>query len=621
MADAIPRDDEIWWEIEGSPETLDPHVNYESLGDWVLYNVYETLYTYPWDRPDPEPSVPLLAYSAPYVSADGLNYTIALRNGIRFHDGTRFNASCVKWNIERALKISDPFGPVWMIAEKLRGGSNLTEIAYAEGAGSTEYETAFNDWVESSGAINVLAQSVIQFVLEEPYSPFPAILATPVCSIMSPSYAIAHASNPYVASWDSYGVEFGESWNHMSTHTCGTGPYMVIEWEQDDYIFLGINSNYWRGSTSAGAGSITGIIIQTNTDAFSRMANLVDGETDGCYWPKEEASEIYDSFFGISHNPDINVSTGGLSFSVVFAGFNLDTIRINDTDYQSPFSNIHLRRALSYYYIPEIFSDVYSFCAPTYSPIPFGMFGHNDSAFIDVHNFTDVVDEWNIAMQDPSFVDTLNSLGNTIVLEYVITSQSPNQLYFIIADALETIWNHPDANLTGLNKPMECSVEGLDWSTYLTKLEQRDLLVYYLGWVPDFADPDCYLQPTVYHRGVYARRIGYNSTDVNTWFEIQRTLDGNERLQYLNLIQERVAQDVPYIWLTQSLEFRVWRTWLHGDGLVYNPMHDIYFYHTYKEYLIEPDYTDPIRFYLILGIAVEVVVIAALIVRRFSRQV
>ena len=50
-------------------------------------------------------------------------------------------------------------------------------------------------------------------------------------------------------------------------------------------------------------------------------------------------------------------------------------------------------------------------------------------------------------------------------------------------------------------------------------------------------------------------------------------------------------------------------------------MHDIYFYHTYKEYLIEPDYTDPIRFYLILGIAVEVVVIAALIVRRFSRQV
>ena len=75
------------------------------FGDWISYNVYETLYTYPWDSYDNDPDIPLLATSAPLISSDGLNYTITLREGITFQDGTPFNASCVRWNIERAMKI------------------------------------------------------------------------------------------------------------------------------------------------------------------------------------------------------------------------------------------------------------------------------------------------------------------------------------------------------------------------------------------------------------------------------------------------------------------------------------------------------------------------------------
>ncbi|MBE0527085.1 MAG: hypothetical protein IH631_09095 [Candidatus Thorarchaeota archaeon] len=55
-----------------------------------------------------------------------------------------------------------------------------------------------------------------------------------------------------------------------------------------------------------------------------------------------------------------------------------------------------------------------------------------------------------------------------------------------------------------------------------------------------------------------------------------------ERQRLLSLIQETVAEDAPYIWVYQSTEFRTWGTWVHGDGLVYNPMHQLYFYHMYK---------------------------------------
>ncbi|MGD9397530.1 MAG: ABC transporter substrate-binding protein, partial [Candidatus Thorarchaeota archaeon] len=162
------RNDEIVWETIGSPEFLDPHVNYEGFGDWIFYNVYETLYTYPWEGFSSPQFVPLLAASDPLVSSDGLNYTIELRTGIKFHDGTPFNASCVKWNIERALKISFPWGPSWMIAEPLKGGKAVVDAAIEDGGeGTIAFRTVFDEWVASSGAINVLDENVIQFVLEE----------------------------------------------------------------------------------------------------------------------------------------------------------------------------------------------------------------------------------------------------------------------------------------------------------------------------------------------------------------------------------------------------------------------------------------------------------------------
>ena len=50
------------------PDHFDPHVSYTGMGSLIAYNVYETLYTYPFGMDNTIPSTPLLADESPIIS-------------------------------------------------------------------------------------------------------------------------------------------------------------------------------------------------------------------------------------------------------------------------------------------------------------------------------------------------------------------------------------------------------------------------------------------------------------------------------------------------------------------------------------------------------------------------
>jgi peptide/nickel transport system substrate-binding protein len=535
--------------------------------------------------------VPLLAESAPVLTDGGKNITIALREGITFHDGTPFNASCVKWNVERAMKIFYPDGPVWMLAEPLKGGAAVEGAAFGDGPSSPEFAAAFDDWVENSGAIEVIDDYTIRFVLEEPYTPFIAAMTYEVGAIMSPSYAIAHASDAAWATWEDYGVDYGEFENPMTTQTCGTGPYMLTEWVPDQFIELDLNTDYWRTSESAHAGEIEKVFIKTNEDVNGRSLNLRTGTTDACYWPTTNALDIWSNTTLDSTDPNIVVSTGGYSYTVIFFGFNMGIINMTTggtlDEKVSPFQWLNFRRAASWAMDYDAFlsAALNGFGVQGKGCIPIGMTGHNDSAYNWEYNLTAAVEEWNLAMADPDFADSLNELGNSLTLYYNSGNTVREQGCLLLADGLSAMWADDDADDTGLDAAMTVTTQALEWSNYLDHIREKRMPIFFVGWAPDYADPDNYVFPFAYHVGTYAQRISYNNSDINTWYEEAKTeTDPDERNRLYSLIQEQLAEDAPYLWMYQPTEFRTWRAWLHGDGLVYNPMHGAYFYHMYKAY-------------------------------------
>lgn len=137
---------------------------------------------------------PVLAESYD-VSPDGLVYTFHLRKGVKFHDGTDFNAEAVKVNFDR---VTNP-------ENKLKRYSLYSNIAKTE----------------------VVDDLTAKVTLKTPFSPFINQLAHPSAVMISPT------------ALKKYGKD-------IMFHPVGTGPYKFVEWKQTDYLKGAKNENYWR---------------------------------------------------------------------------------------------------------------------------------------------------------------------------------------------------------------------------------------------------------------------------------------------------------------------------------------------------------------------------------------
>ncbi len=589
-----PTNQSIVWETIGNPEYLDPHTDYETFGSWISFNVYETLYTYPWNTADTTPSVPLLAESY-VISSDGLNYTFTLRQGVTFHDGTPFNASCVKYNFERAMAIFDGFGPAWMIAEPIYGGQAVEDAAYEYGEGSPQHEGNYTAWKAANdagtGALIVLDTYTIRIRLAYAYAPFLAAITYEVGAIMSPTWVEANG-----------GVTIGEHNTYVDTHTCGTGPYMVTEWIPDEKIDLELNTNYWRAAASKAthpfSGAVSEISIKTNEEVNSRILNIQAGESDGVYWPTSHAFEVWNNVTGAdgdgtlkSKNANLKVWAGNPTFDVMFLGFNMNpyynkSTGLNPGLVESPFTLIETREAFSYAFDYQTFIDsvVNGFGIQLQGPVPQGMFGHKNDLFMYEYDLDAAQDAWNEAMTK-GLDDVLANGSYELTIYYNSGNTVREAACLLMKDGITAL-----LDMAGTTQPSEdltISVQALEWANYLYQVRNRQLPIFFLGWAPDYADPDNYVGPFVKSTGTYPLRIGlgvsdgWDAEEVDGWIaSAAQSQDQTTRQNYYYQIQEAIVDQVAYLWCYQATSFHVEHVTM--NGYVYNPMHDPYFYHYWK---------------------------------------
>ncbi|HYH51551.1 MAG TPA: ABC transporter substrate-binding protein, partial [Acidimicrobiia bacterium] len=190
---------------ESLQNSFDPAQAYDYLGSQVAFNAAETLVTYGPDATEPKP---LLAASMPDVSADGLVYSFVLRAGVKFADGTPFNAAAVKFSLERAKA----FGA----KDPESAGFLLSGIRSIEAPSETK----------------------VVISLSQPNVTFLPRLAYSVASIVSPT---AYANNVLAGNEEGSAVTA----KYKADTIVGTGPYRVVAYKERESIDLEANPDYW----------------------------------------------------------------------------------------------------------------------------------------------------------------------------------------------------------------------------------------------------------------------------------------------------------------------------------------------------------------------------------------
>ncbi len=231
------------------PELLDPAFASDGETFRVARQIFEGLVGTQPGTADP---APLLAKEWE-TSEDGLTYDFTLETGVKFHDGTDFNAEAVCFNFDRWYNFpesvqSDDFA--YYYGKLFRG--------FAEGpkAGEGIYESCTAD-----------GEDKVQIKLSSPFAGFIAALSLPALSMQSPTalqeYQDDAASNVNTT-------------EYSTAHPTGTGPFKFESWERGNQVTLSRFDDYWGE-----AAKVDTVRVVAIEDPKARATAVEQGEVDG----------------------------------------------------------------------------------------------------------------------------------------------------------------------------------------------------------------------------------------------------------------------------------------------------------------------------------------------------
>lgn len=235
--------------VPSDPVNLEPGTNRaEPIGSEVILNVFDTLVA--WTPPDFGKLEGRLA-TAWTISPDGKVFDFTLREGVKFHDGTAFDADAVKFSLERT-KTTNPY-----------------------------VQATFNLIKE----IAVTSPKSVRITLAEPYPAFMSILAQPQSAIVSPTAAKAAGDK-------------------FATNPVGTGPFVFKSYKADTEVVLEANPNYFRG-----APKLSRLVFRVIPAASTRRLEIESGGVDVVQQGGQLAAIAAEDVAALSKNPNVTILT------------------------------------------------------------------------------------------------------------------------------------------------------------------------------------------------------------------------------------------------------------------------------------------------------------------------
>jgi peptide/nickel transport system substrate-binding protein len=243
----------------GDSVSLDPGVVTDGESFKVTQNIFETLLNFGEQDTTINPGLA----KEWTVSEDGLTYTFILQEGVKFHDGTDFNAEAVVKNVKR-----------WQ-------AGNAEDYYY--------FSSMFGDIITD---VKADGDNTVVFTLDRPQAPFLKNLAMSPFGIASPT------------AFEKDGANFGQN-------PVGTGPFKFVEWRATESITIEKFADYWQ----EGLPKLDKVIFKVYADNTARLNALVSGEidlADGIN-PSDRGSIEGNSALQLIERPSMNIGYLGLT--------------------------------------------------------------------------------------------------------------------------------------------------------------------------------------------------------------------------------------------------------------------------------------------------------------------
>ncbi len=302
----------------GDSVGLDPAFEEDGESFKVCDNIYDTLVQYKDRSTEIEPGLATRWES----SKDGLTWTFYLRKGVKFHDGTPFNAEAVLFSLNRQHEKTHEFHDV--------GGSYIYWVA-----------TGLANIVDNITAID---EFTIQITLKTAYAPFIYTIAITPFAIVSPT-----AVKKYKNQDDTF-----------SNNPVGTGPFKFVRWDRSDKIVLEANKNYWGGRPK-----LDRVIFRSIPDNAVRLIEIQRGSIHVMEFPNpDDLQQIRDDDeLSLLTQPGMNIG---------YLAMNLD---------KPPLNNQKVRLAINHAIDKKtIIEHLYQgLGTPAKNPIPPTLWSYDDS--------------------------------------------------------------------------------------------------------------------------------------------------------------------------------------------------------------------------------------------------
>jgi len=422
------------------PHTLDPAVSGEALSHEYIMQIFGGLVRLD-DNLEPVPDIA----ERWEVSGDGMTYTFYLRKDVRFHDGREVKAGDFKYSWERAC---DPDTSSRTALAYLGDIVGVAEVL----AGQTE---------EISG-LRVINDYTLEVTIDAPKSYFLAKMSYPTSFVVDRDNASSG----------------GEWWRQPN----GTGPFRLLEWQEQSQLVLGRNELYY------------GEVAQVEAVVFQLYA----GVPMNLY----ETGEIDVSGVSIYYIDRVTDERGPFYQDLrVYPELSFFYLSFNTT--KPPFDDENIRRAFCHAVNKDKLASLVfrGMVQPASGILPPGMPGYNEGLAgleYDIELARELINS--------------SKYGDVSNLPPITVTDS-GQGGFISSDLEAIIYEWRE------NLGVEVEVRQLEPERFLYHLDEELDEMYFSGWIADYPHPQDFLD-ILFRSGAENNYGGYSNPEVDALLDM-----------------------------------------------------------------------------------------------------